>query len=284
VKKELTLLFLCTLAVLLPSFGASYACEIQIQETIRTDFTFPLDQYTYAYASIVDFYYGKPHPDSCLGGGFLGSNPHWPDSLCWSHTLPDGFSVPPCQIIRAKLWIDATAVNTDQDTVEIQGTYDWDPLNHWIFDNTTYDLTAVIQEGFWNQGAINVIVWAGESLIRIDEAILLLDYEESTSYVEEDEFASRIEGFQLAQNHPNPFNPETRISFNLPARAKVSLTVYNVLGQNVRTLLNTDLPAGGHKVTWDGKDDKGTSVVSGVYFYRLLAGDEKSTKKMILMK
>ncbi len=282
-KKELKLILLCTLVVLLAGFGASYAGEIHMQETILTNFTFPLDQHTYDYASIVDFYYGKPHPDSSLGGVHIGTNPHWPDSLSWYHTLPDSFRVPPYLIIRAKLWIDAKAVNTDQNIVEIQGTYDWDPLNHHNSDDTIYDLLGM-EEAFWNNGAINVIVRAGESQIRIDEAQLHLDYDNPTSDVEEDEFPSNTERFRLSQNYPNPFNPGTQISFDLPKTTKVSLAVYNVFGQKVRTLIDTNLPAGWYTVTWDGKDDKGIKVASGVYFCRLLAGDKVSTKKMTLVK
>jgi len=262
--------------------GSHHCKKIHMKETIYYDFTFPLDQHTYDYASIVDFYYGK-HPDSWRGGVFIGTNPHWPDSLFWSHTLPPNFSVPPYLVTKAKLWIDAKAVNTENNTVEIQGTFDWDPLNHFIFDNTTYDLTGVSEEGFWNYGSIYVIVRAGESLIRLDEAKLLLDYEDHTD-VKEDESSSPIKEFRLSQNYPNPFNPETEISFFLPERTSVSLSVYNVSGQKVRELLNATLPAGSYKVTWDGTDNQGNRLASGVYFSRLSAGGNVSTSKMVLMK
>lgn len=283
-KKRFKLILLLCFVALFANLGISYAGDIHVQETILTDFTFSQDQYTYDYVSIVDFYYGKPHPDSSLGGIHIGTNPHWPDSLFWSHTLPGNLDVPPNVIIRAKLCIDAKAVNTDQNTVEIQGTYNWDPLNHISPDNTIYDLTAVEQVGFWNQGTLNVIVRAGESQIRIDEAKLLIDYDNPTTDVGEDELASRTEAFQLSQNYPNPFNPGTQISFDLHKTTKVSLLVYNVFGQKVRTLIDTDLPTGRYTVSWDGKNDEGTNVSSGVYFCRLLAGDKMSTKKMTLMK
>ena len=141
-KKGLISGFLLALVVLLVNYGVSFSCEINVEETIHYNYTCPLDTHVYDYASVVDFYYGK-HPDSWRGGVFVGTNPHWPDSLLWFHTLPAQLLVPPCLITKAKLWIDATAVNTDNNTVEIQGTFDWDPLNHHIFDNTTYDLTEV---------------------------------------------------------------------------------------------------------------------------------------------
>ncbi len=90
--------------------------------------------------------------------------------------------------------------------------------------------------------------------------------------------------FSLSQNYPNPFNPTTEISFALPSRTKVSLIVYNMLGQQVRTLVNDDMPAGAHSVSWDGTDNSGTSVASGIYLYRLSAEGKARTKKMELLK
>ncbi len=92
------------------------------------------------------------------------------------------------------------------------------------------------------------------------------------------------EAFGLRQNYPNPFNPSTVIEFDLPAPAHVKLTVFNLLGQQVRTLLNEEMPAGTHPVTWDGTSSSGRSVSSGVYFYRIEAGDNVMTKKMMLLK
>jgi len=90
--------------------------------------------------------------------------------------------------------------------------------------------------------------------------------------------------FALNQNYPNPFNPTTQIAFDLPTSAKVELTVFNVLGQNVRTLVNADMAAGHQIVTWNGKSDNGAQVASGVYFYRLTAGTFTQTLKMMMLK
>lgn len=90
--------------------------------------------------------------------------------------------------------------------------------------------------------------------------------------------------FDLAQNAPNPFNPSTQISFALPSAAKVSLTVYNVLGQQVKTLVDEYMTAGYQTVTWDGTDNSSASVASGIYFYRIAAGEFADTKKMLLLK
>jgi hypothetical protein len=90
--------------------------------------------------------------------------------------------------------------------------------------------------------------------------------------------------FDLSQNKPNTFNPSTQINFALPSAAKVNLTVFNVLGQQVKTLVDEYMTAGYQTVTWDGRDNSGASVASGVYFYRIAAGDFAETKKMLLLK
>ena len=88
--------------------------------------------------------------------------------------------------------------------------------------------------------------------------------------------------YTLDQNYPNPFNPSTQISFALPAAGEISLKVYNVNGDEVRRLASGVQSAGQHSVMWDGKDNRGKAVVSGIYFYRLQAGNFLQTKKMVL--
>ncbi len=88
----------------------------------------------------------------------------------------------------------------------------------------------------------------------------------------------------LEQNFPNPFNPTTDISFSLPTPAQVTLQVYNILGERVRTLADSQFGAGSHTVAWDSNDEAGNRVASGIYFYRLRAGETVKTKKMILLQ
>ncbi len=90
--------------------------------------------------------------------------------------------------------------------------------------------------------------------------------------------------YALSQNYPNPFNPSTEIKFELPYRSHVTLTVYNVLGQKVITLIDADMQAGRYPVRWEGTAGDGKEVASGVYFYKLEADDFVSTKKMMLLK
>jgi len=91
-------------------------------------------------------------------------------------------------------------------------------------------------------------------------------------------------GYVLSQNYPNPFNPSTTISYDLPISGPVEMTIYNVRGQMVRTLIDEDQSAGSHSIQWDGRTDRGQLASSGIYFYRLRSGDWSHTRKMVLMK
>jgi hypothetical protein len=88
----------------------------------------------------------------------------------------------------------------------------------------------------------------------------------------------------LAQNYPNPFNPQTTIAFTIKDRGAVTVKVYNVNGELVRTLANENRAAGTYTLTWDGHNDSGQSVSSGVYFYKLVTNNFSQTKKMVLLK
>ena len=90
--------------------------------------------------------------------------------------------------------------------------------------------------------------------------------------------------YDLIQNYPNPFNPETVIEFQLPEESYVTLTVFNVLGQEIRKLVDGRKSGGFYKVIWDGRSDVGRDVSTGVYFFRLQANEFVSVKKMMLLK
>ena len=90
--------------------------------------------------------------------------------------------------------------------------------------------------------------------------------------------------FSLSQNFPNPFNPKTLIRFSLPKDSWVKLEVYNILGQKVKTLVDKRLSAGVKEVEWDGRNDEGAELPSGIYFCRIKAGDFVQAKKMVLIK
>jgi hypothetical protein len=92
------------------------------------------------------------------------------------------------------------------------------------------------------------------------------------------------ERFTLYQNFPNPFNPATNIAFDLPADSWIRVSLYNVLGQKIRTLTNADYPAGSHIVRWDGCNDAGTEVCSGVYFYLIETSTDRAAQKMLMLR
>jgi len=100
----------------------------------------------------------------------------------------------------------------------------------------------------------------------------------------ENEGLFTIEGFHLYQNSPNPFNPTTTITYNLPNASDVELVIYNMLGQKVKTLVNAHQKAQLHHAVWDGTDDHGISVASGLYLYRIKTAENTAFNKMIFMK
>ncbi|MCF8242963.1 MAG: T9SS type A sorting domain-containing protein, partial [Melioribacteraceae bacterium] len=103
----------------------------------------------------------------------------------------------------------------------------------------------------------------------------------SIKYMNENEIPTE---FTLLQNYPNPFNPETKISFVLPESRNISLIVYDMLGRKVNTIISENMHAGQHSVVWDGKDDSGKNLSSGIYIYTLKYGSSIQSKKMILLK
>ena len=104
----------------------------------------------------------------------------------------------------------------------------------------------------------------------------------STTIVEGDK--DTPSGFAVTGNFPNPFNPETSIQFTLPEDGVVNLAVYNIMGQKVRELVADTMQAGTHSVIWDGKDDMGNVVSSGIYLSRLISGENVAAGRMLLLK
>jgi hypothetical protein len=92
------------------------------------------------------------------------------------------------------------------------------------------------------------------------------------------------DNFALHQNYPNPFNPTTTIKFDIPEPTYISLKIYNLMGQEVRSLNNKWLPTGSHRLIWNGKDQQGIPVSTGVYIYRLQSQKFQQTRKMLLLK
>lgn len=140
------------------------------------------------------------------------------------------------------------------------GDFNGDGNNDFLFSCRNYDLTA-----YWD-----VFMVSGGSYIVTD--------------VKDEQFKALPEKSSLYQNFPNPFNPETTISFDISNKSEVTLKIYNILGKEVKTLLNKQLPAGSYNLEWDGADNAGNLVSSGIYFYNLTSDNISLSKKMVLLK
>ena len=118
--------------------------------------------------------------------------------------------------------------------------------------------------------------------MEIDNLFIREDIAQHVS--EESETLALPVDFSLAQNFPNPFNPTTTIEYNVPKQSLVKIEIYNMLGQRIRTLIDQNRPAGNYSIMWNAKDDSGANVASGMYFYRMNAGDFSALRKLVLLK
>lgn len=147
-----------------------------------------------------------------------------------------------------------------------------------------YDTTTLVGEGIY-QGAWGVYPFSPAGHIFVSDrsnGLFVFDLVKSPTGVPMPDAAEAP--YKLAQNRPNPFNPATTIGFRIPDAADVELTIYDAGGHRVRRLLRGAQGAGDHEVTWDGRDDGGNRVGSGVYFYRLRSGGFDQTKRLVLLK
>ncbi len=115
-------------------------------------------------------------------------------------------------------------------------------------------------------------------LVGLDGAV------EPLAHVEIGDLRPLPDAYGLDRNAPNPFNPSTIIGYRLPEAGRVRLVIYSVLGQEVRVLVNEKMEAGFFATTWDGTDELGRRVASGVYLYRIQAGNFSATQRMLLLK
>jgi hypothetical protein len=200
----------------------------------------------------------------------------------------------------------------DRDVAGVHLEIDFNPVEVVMLEPTLTSVTkdlqlfSEIKDGTLKIGIVDLsgknIISAGEgtlvnlrargndlSSIRIRKAILVdADANELTlelsADLKQDVQKTKPQDFSLSQNYPNPFNPQTSIRYALPYEAHVKLVIYNVLGEKVKTLVNERQSAGYKMEWWDGKDDKGGPVASGIYFYRLEADKFSEIKKMMLVK
>jgi hypothetical protein len=156
-------------------------------------------------------------------------------------------------------------------------------LNSW----NAYDFTlSPFDFTFGNQVRIRFRASDGGTDTIVDcgmDDFVIRSLRTTTQAVEQPTGAVPV-SYALLPSQPNPFNPSTEIRYLLPKGEKVKLTVFDVTGRELKTLVDEDVPAGSHAVSWDGKDDDGRAQASGVYFYRLEAGQYTQTHRMTLLK
>jgi hypothetical protein len=182
---------------------------------------------------------------------------------------------------------DSADVFVDVDT---SGTFDEDENYLAVLSSTDVDGEAL---------DIAIKVYVGEDLIDNDPCVAIYSINHipvvdtlgnQIDYLCLDTFDPPGDGGSGApvnlalRNYPNPFNPKTEISYTLPEAAQVRVCIYNMLGQKVKTLANEYQAVGRKTISWDGTDEHGNRAASGIYFYRIKAGEFEDTKKMILMK
>ncbi len=218
------------------------------------------------------------------------------------------------------LWTQSGTLPAELDSAYIKGTYyDNDVLFiTMVFDIEDYALEAETVYGFLlkfdelrsNQtlnfnkthaddyfvgGALYFVPFSGtrENMVmedpqhpgenpRRDLNFWIVKAEDDPTPVQEKVKATP--GFMLAQNYPNPFNPETTIEYSTPQSGKVKLTVYDVTGKEIKTLVNHAESAGSHSITWNAADNAGNTVPSGTYIYKLEYGDHVLHHKLLLLK
>ncbi|HPY97331.1 MAG TPA: carboxypeptidase regulatory-like domain-containing protein, partial [Candidatus Cloacimonadota bacterium] len=150
--------------------------------------------------------------------------------------------------------------------------------------------TETISSGNWEQRTLD-LPYAGQNVYIAfrhhncsDQYIMKIDMVEIARSQDADINLPIALKTALHGNYPNPFNPETTVSFDLAEESRVTIDIYNIKGQKVKTLINDNLNAGSHRVVWNGKDDAERNVSSGIYFYNMKSGKYTSTRKMILIK
>ena len=147
-----------------------------------------------------------------------------------------------------------------------------------------YEL-ADIQDLIFNGGTLEVVTVGGTDVYELGRIVQIhFDLDAWTGIDDTDLPNDVVRALHLFQNQPNPFSPETRIAYELPQGGPAELRVYSVNGRLVRTLLDEERPAGRHSIVWDGRDQSGRAVSSGVYFYTLSAPGVEESRKMLMLR
>ena len=148
----------------------------------------------------------------------------------------------------------------------------------WTFENVPdeYDIGYSINDGVYFEDMRSVstttLSVSTEIIVRVGTQVLGIDDEPIP------------EVFALHQNYPNPFNPTTQIRYDLPEDANVNITIYDIMGRSIKSLVNSNQTAGYRSIRWDGKNNLGEGVSAGMYIYMIQAGEFRQVRKMVLLK
>jgi hypothetical protein len=238
-----------------------------------------------------------------------GSGPALPVSPSGG-TTPASVSAVAGDILRLSVWIKASNLVPDSAAM-YPGTWSVGFTPLWFTGTgnnsgynpvgpaTDYTFSFPAVTSFdWTQYSLDVQVPTGVSATALE--VRLHVYSRFTGTIYFDDLGVQVIGtstgvsgndtrgipktFQLSDNFPNPFNPTTVIQYATPRADQISLEIYNLLGQRVRTLVDGVISAGYHEAVWDGRNENGQQVESGVYFYRLQTGQVGLVKKMLFVK
>ena len=124
-----------------------------------------------------------------------------------------------------------------------------------------------------------------EKEFSLSSMVNVEDIEFDLSQMSSDKDKSQFPGrFSLSQNFPNPFNPVTEIKYELPSESLVNVSIYDVVGRKIKSLVNQEQSAGSYSLQWDATNSVGEAIPAGMYIYTIQAGEYRSTKKMVLLK
>jgi hypothetical protein len=256
-------------------------------------------------------------PSSSLTNGWYWAL--WENSSAVERFLPDGGTpgtlatnwtnpetttahVLASQILALRLNVEFTCAGIFDSVGLIPGDYCYGNVNigsdcgkNWFTGMTVYTFLAIADSAV---GGLDILGSYGATLSNLNYTATCMNqlYSDCDPFAPDyawaptggktsaDEGSNLPKEFSVGQSYPNPFNPVCHIDYTLPTDCRVNLTIYNILGQKVRVLVDEHQSAGYESVEWDGKDGQGRELTTGIYFYRIMAGDFVQSKKMVLIK
>jgi hypothetical protein len=242
------------------------------------------------YEKIIDT--GDPEAGLIGSGWFASANPgFWPPTQAQLHAIGNGSAYAEfrpdfpadAQYEVYGWWVASSNRCTDTpfiikhkngaDTVrvnQVQNNSTWKLIGTYRFNPDTSQKILISDAGT-----------SGTYIVA--DAIKLISYDPATD-VSGNDYTQAPAEFNLFQNYPNPFNPVTQIRYTIPQLTNIQLKIYNILGQEVKTLMSSEQPAGAYRIEWDGTNSFGSRVASGIYVYKIVAGKFVQSKKMMYLK